>query len=279
MNSISYVLRRFGLVWIVYLIQILLVLALALQVYQVLDSSIGNSAELPKLLRGYDNTVFSDLLKVHGSSVTPLMGQLRWLLPLYFLVGIGLSAGLYNVIHNGPSIWKNFWSGVGTYYWPFFKISLVFLLLTLVLMACTLLPVLNIFGNRGEAFESDKNAVWVMAGLLAVFIFSFLIIYIWHQLSCVSYVYKEEGVLRSIRNGFKVYRKSFWKIFGLVISIIILQSICILAYWGMDYFTGMVSIGLIITFFMLQQIFTLARLVLRIALYKGLHTIGGDHFL
>ena len=72
----------------VYLIQLGLSLTLGIQIYEVLQASIGHSLEINKLMHGYDHTVLTDFLKVHGASITPLLGQIRWLLLLWLLFSV-----------------------------------------------------------------------------------------------------------------------------------------------------------------------------------------------
>ena len=69
--------RQWRIASIVYFLQLYLALTLGMQVYDVLEASIGHSLEINKLLQQYDHTVITDFLKVHGASITPLIGQLR----------------------------------------------------------------------------------------------------------------------------------------------------------------------------------------------------------
>ena len=62
---------------IVYFVQFCLALTLGMEVHNVLGASIGKSLEINKLAAHYDHTVFSDFLKVHGASITPLIGQFQ----------------------------------------------------------------------------------------------------------------------------------------------------------------------------------------------------------
>jgi len=92
-KSFSTGLRQWRITAIVYLFQLCLAFTLGMQVFDVLKASIGHSLELNKLLVHYDHTVFTDFLKIHGVSITPLIGQLRWLLLTWLIFSVeGLQA-------------------------------------------------------------------------------------------------------------------------------------------------------------------------------------------
>jgi len=89
---------RKRLVSLVYVVQLALALTIGLQVYQVFEASIGDSLALEGLKSGYAHTVINDLLNIHGPSLSPLLGQVRWLILLYLIISAFLSAGIWSVL-------------------------------------------------------------------------------------------------------------------------------------------------------------------------------------
>ena len=55
--------RQWRIAAIIYFIQLCLAMTLGMQAHSVLESSIGNSLEINKLLAQYDHTVLTDFLK------------------------------------------------------------------------------------------------------------------------------------------------------------------------------------------------------------------------
>ena len=81
-------------VLIVYAVQIMMAGIIGYQVMNVFEASIGNSLEISKVMHGYNNTVVTDFLNSHGASITPLIGQLRWIILLYIIISIYIHGGL-----------------------------------------------------------------------------------------------------------------------------------------------------------------------------------------
>ena len=101
--SFSVGLRQWRIALIVYIFQFCLVLTRGMQVFQVLEASIGHSLEINKLIKNYDHTVLTDFLKVHGASITPLIGQLRWLLLIWLFFSVFINAGLLAAVATPPA--------------------------------------------------------------------------------------------------------------------------------------------------------------------------------
>ncbi len=116
--------RQWRIAALVYFFQVCLALTLGMQVHGVLEASIGHSLELDKLLKGYDHTVVTDFLKVHGASITPLIGQLRWLLLIWLIFAVFIDAGLL-ACSAAPleASARNFWKGGVAWFFPFLKIG------------------------------------------------------------------------------------------------------------------------------------------------------------
>ena len=97
-----------------------------MQVYHVLEASIGNSLEINKLVETYDDTVVTDFLNEHGASLSPLLGQLRWVLLIYVLFSVFINAGLLYAVVKNKKGWKTFWEGGAAYFFRFFKVAVFF---------------------------------------------------------------------------------------------------------------------------------------------------------
>ena len=119
--------RQWRIVAIVYALQLCLALTLGMQAYEVLEASIGHSLELHKLLQGYDHTVLTDFLNVHGASITPLLGQLRWLALVWLLFSVFTDGGLlYCTASPQQASWRSFWQGGAAYFFAFSAARVVF---------------------------------------------------------------------------------------------------------------------------------------------------------
>jgi hypothetical protein len=254
----------------VYAIELALVLTVGLQVYQVLEASIGSSLEVQKLTNGYDFTVFTDFLKVHGASITPLLGQLRWLILLWLLVSVFLQGGMLWTVTARPEHNKmsGFWSHCSRYFFPFLGIGVFFLALALISGAALLLPTLSNFETIIANSESEKTLVFrILAGLI-VWALVLILLYIWAIQSRIVYIrWQDNGIWKAIRGGFT----RTWRMLGRNLAIV-LTALTVMACIGFYYNHLALLVGsqngiALIGLFLLQQVFSIFRTFLRMGVY------------
>jgi len=273
-NSISLGLRQWQIAAIVYFIQLCLALTLGMQAHSVLESSIGHSLEINKLLVQYDHTVFTDFLKVHGASITPLIGQLRWLLLVWLVFSVFINAGL--LYSSSPETLSRqskvsaFWQGGARYFFPFLKISLVFLLLALVWTVVVLLPIVLYFEPSLQYFSSEKYPVWIILGLLLIYLSGLVVLFLWSVISRFVKIKTGASMVTCIFKGWGIFRKNKVSFLGIMSVFVMLQIVLLAFYWLLEALTGMTSAGLILLLFVAQQAFVFLRIQLRQMMYAGL---------
>lgn len=272
-NAITYGLRvglqQWRVATIVYVIQFCLALTLGMQVYEVLHASIGNSLEITKLLQHYDHTVITDFFKGHGASLTPLLGQLRWLLLVWLLFSVFLDGGLlYSAANPEQGGWRGFWHGAALYFFPFLKIGLVLLLAALVWTALTLGPALVFLQPSIEVFPSEKYSVWMVLAAAALWLLGIGVLFIWSVLSRLERM-KGRTTGTALKAGWRRFRANKWRLLGTILAFVLLQGLLIALYWWLVSLIGMESGGAILVVFLLQQGLVWGRVVLRVGGYGG----------
>lgn len=266
--------RQWRIAAIVYVVQFCLALTVGMEVYNVLESSIGNSLEMNKLLLHYDHTVLTDFLKVHGASITPLIGQLRWLLLVWLLFSVFIHAGLLVCAAKPEQAGgRNFWTAGAAYFFPFLKISLFFLLLAFIWTVVILLPIVLFLEPSLQYFSSEKYSVWLVLGFLLLYTFGLIKLYVWSVLSRLSYVETGASTFKSIQNGWLIFWKKKWALLGFVLGFMALQLLLMFIYWQLEAFSGMTSTALIGIFFVVQQAFVFFRIQIRQMMYAGIGLI------
>ncbi|MBK9337946.1 MAG: hypothetical protein IPM98_15935 [Lewinellaceae bacterium] len=194
---------------IVYVLQLCLALTVGMQVYEVLDASIGNSLEINKLLRQYDHTVVTDFLKVHGASITPLLGQLRWLLLVWLLFSVFLNGGLlYCAASPEQASGRSFWQGGAAYFFPFLKISLFFLPAVLLWTGVLWLPIAVFLERALEYLPSEKHTVWGVLTLAAFWLAGLGLLFVWAVLSRLQRLTTGASAIGCIIGGGRVFLKT-----------------------------------------------------------------------
>jgi len=263
---------------IAYFFQWCLALTLGMQAHSVLESSIGQSLEINKLLTNYDHTVITDFLKVHGASITPLIGQLRWLLLTWLLFSVFINAGMLFCVSGEPKTTKssgrNFWQGGAEYFFPFLKICLLFLSFTLVWTVLIWLPVALFFQRLLEYFPSEKYFVWIIIGLLVIYLGGLAVLFLWSVISRLIRINAKASITKSIVSGWKVFWRNKRDYLGFIAGFLGIQLVFLAIYWLLEAFTGMTSPGLILFLFMVQQVFVFFRIQIRQMMYVGISRLA-----
>ena len=260
---------RIGL--IVYLLQLCLALTVGMQIYAVLEASIGHSLEINKLLQQYDHTVLTDFLSVHGASITPLIGQLRWLLPLWLLFSVFINGGmLYCAALPGQDSWRAFWQGGAAYFFPFLKIALFFLSLALVWTVAVWLPVAANLQPALEKFPSEKYVIWGVVLVAALWLAGLAGLFVWSVLSRLQCLQKGTSFVSSLKSSGRIFWNKKIRMLGLLGGFAGLQLLVSVGYWMLEASGGMTSLLWVAVFFAIQQVVIFIRILVRQMWYAGL---------
>lgn len=275
-NGFSIGLRQWRPVAIVYFFQILLALTLGMQVFGVFESSIGQSLSIEKLVKNYDHTVVTDFLKVHGASITPLIGQLRWLALVYLVFAVFLNAGSMACAVGRSAGWAAFWAGGARWFFPFLKIAGVFLGLAALWSAAVLLPVLMNLEASLTRFSTEIPAVWGAVGALVVYFLGLGILLAWSLLARLWKIRTDAPILICLKNGWRVLVKKRGAVAGLLACFAALQIGLACLYFNLDSWVGMVSPVLIFAMFLVQQVYVFFKIQARQVLYVAMDLVGGE---
>ncbi len=264
--------RHWRIAAIVYFCQLCLALTLGLEVHNVLKSSIGNSLEINKLLNAYDHTVITDFLKVHGASITPLIGQLRWLLLAWLLFSVFLDAGLIYCV-NAPdrNHGQAFFYGGAKYYFSFLKISLFCIVLALLWTALLWIPFGLAFEPMLTTFTSEAYAVWLALLLLGVYLLGLAFLFVWSVLSRFHRINTDSTMWQCL--GYA--RRSIWRYKALILGLLglfaLAQIILVYLYSRLEHSIVPHSAFLLLLLFLLQQVFVFVRIQVRQMMYAGIN--------
>jgi len=261
-------LRQWRIALVVYIIQLLLAMTLGMQLYQVFEASIGDSLELGKLLKAYDHTVISDLLNVHGGSITPIIGQARWVLLAYMIFSVFINAGLLFTVHEQSTSWKDFWNGGATYFFKFLKIALLYLIGYVILFAAAGIAAGSVF-SKVQAYSSEQMAFLWIGVILLVTIVTMIKLFSASTYSKLSLI-DGESIWSSFISGWQIFRKDWRSTWGVVFPLLIIQLVIYVIYLWIEGASGMTSGLSILIFFLIQQAIIFFRSVWKLMVYNGL---------
>lgn len=272
----KYGLRQWRIAVLVYALQLCLVLPLGMQIYHVLEASIGHSVSLQALVKGYNHTVLMDFLKVHGASVTPLIGQLRWLILVYLLFAVGLDGGmLYCAMLPGRSRISDFWTGATARFLPYLGIAVCVGVAMLGWTILLWLPFLLKLEAALLWFPSEAYVVWMAFVILAVYGFGLLLLFAWSVAGRMAWKPGSKSVWRSLREGWTAFWRQKRRITAFLLFFMAVQLVLWGGYLGLEAWSGMISSTWILLFLPVQQLFVLLRISMRQMVYAGMARLLG----
>jgi hypothetical protein len=267
-------LRQWRTAFVVYIIQLLLAMTLGMQLYQVFEASIGDSLELNKLLTSYDHTVISDLLNVHGGSITPIIGQARWVLLAYMIFSVFINAGLMYTVYHHYTSWKEFWKGGATYFFKYFKLALLFLICYLLLFVVAGIAAGSVFGKI-QAYSSEKVAFLWLSIILLITLVTMMKLFSASTYSKLAII-EGQSIWSAFISGWRTFRKRWIPTWGVILPLILIQVVIYVIYLCIEGASGMTSAASILIFFLIQQAIIFFRSVWKLMIYNGLWKVYSE---
>lgn len=273
-TGITQATKQWRFTTLVYVVQLLFVLLLSLQVFQVLEASIGNSLQINALAKGYNHTVLTDFIKVHGASLTPLLGQLRWFLLIWLVLSSFLQGGLLSrAVTNTEAGIGSYFVDCAKYFSTFLYINLSGLVLALLSGAVLVGSVVIQFQSLIERFESEKSFLALLGAAIVIWLFLVLFIYVWVLLAKLTIVTKGVSMWSGVVQAWPKLKASAG-----IYLLIAVGAVCMaLLFWyvfqwlaGPDYWS---KPGTMLLLTLLQQVFVWLRIWLRQVVYGAYHVV------
>ncbi|MEO1258780.1 MAG: hypothetical protein AAFZ15_08275 [Bacteroidota bacterium] len=257
-----------------YVFQLLLAITLGMQIYQVFEAAIGSSLELNKLMDGYNDAVISDFLNIHGASLFPLLGQLRYVVLVFLIFSIFINAGLLNALVKNVPGWNSFWEGGKTYFFRFIPVTLFFVILAASWSAVSIVPYIGYMQPSIEDFDSEKTTVFLFFVVLFIWLLGIIYLFNSSVITRIKIIKENSKVWQGIKTGLRISLRRFIPLTTVFILFVLLQLILIVVYWLAEGSSGMVSPLLIFSFFIFQQLMVLMRWMFRVAMYGGVEKLS-----
>jgi hypothetical protein len=109
------------MLFILYFSNLIMALLLALPFMGFLKNSFGSSMLTENLLEGFNFTAFSNLMYYHKDGLDAILGNIKWILVVYFLLNIFLTGGIIRTLNKEKFTTGNFFSGAAYNFFPVFR--------------------------------------------------------------------------------------------------------------------------------------------------------------
>jgi hypothetical protein len=147
-------------------------------------------------------------------------------------------------------------------------LGVIFLLIFAVISAAMWLPFLGFFFTSPEYLSSEKVSVWLLILMLVVYVFVLVFLFSWSVVSRIKIIHGELGIWPAIKQGFKLAFRRYFSLTTLVFLFFLVHVFIFFAYWTVND-SGVVSLGWILFFMLLQQGVAFLRVMVRVMTYGG----------
>jgi hypothetical protein len=224
-----------------------------------------------EIIRGYNHTVLRDFINVHGASLSPLLGQLRWFVAVYLVVSAFIHAGLLGTITKNGDDWLEFWTNGARYFRPFFLISVIHLFLFVFWTLVILIPVLLGLFPAIEGLDRETPVYYGIVCAAFLWLIGAGFIYLLSFYSKWYVIESGPGIRKAIWRGWEFTAKHIRTLAIIICMFAGLTALLWIANYWMELTVGIRSETLILIFIFIQQAVVLGRIYLRVSTYSSLH--------
>lgn len=276
-NGLSSVWSNKRMILVFFFSNFLFGLMLMLPFRAVLSDFVGNSTMGSKLGGRLDMNFLFEFFK-HNPQLTDIFTGLILVAGVYWLFSLFLSGGAFAVLASGEKYsGQIFWGGAGKYFGRFFRLVLWSLPVGAIFFALQFIET----GVEKLFFGSDpyQNITywgdWIQFGLrtIAILLFGLVLDY-----SRIHAVVTDERKMRvSLWHGIKFTFGNLGQTFGLTLILFGIGAVVLLIYSPIANSLAAPNGFVVLLLFLLQQLFMIFRMTLRLTLYASQMNLYQGH--
>lgn len=262
-------------IWIIlFIVNFIAALFLALPFQSYLSRVAGYSAMLSEHIGSFDFTFLGDFMNQYGDGVWVLLNQAKYLVLLFLAISIFLNGGLIaHIVRKRPLEQFSFFHNCGLYFWRLLRMALSFI----VLYGCIVFICWSLFkwlmgGLSPFTWDSDGqliNAYYIVVFLMSFLLFMSLMI---HDYAKIIMVQKSDPqVWNSIKGGFLLVRQNFLSCSLLYLVHFISFVLLFLLYRYLRCTLSISGLISVLVLFVLSQVFVLFRIGIKILNLSSAH--------
>ena len=262
--------KQWKSILLIYGVQLVLGIIVAVIAYRQFNGAIGSSLELDRLANGFDRSIFSDMINKFPVIIEYIQSRFALMVVLFLLLSIFLHAGLLSNIRYGYySIFKYF-QNANIFFFKFLKVVLISLFFKIVVLAIIWVPFFMLIGDPLETFHSEKTLIFTVIGLVILSTLFLIVIWLWSVLSRYHIV-DENRSLVSMKAGWRLLISNFARYYIVGCGLILLHVIITWLYtsvvddWGAETWFSVLALVI------MQQLFSLIRIWIRAFGYSAVN--------
>ena len=262
--------KQWKSVLLIYAVQLVLGIVVAVTAFRQFNGAIGNSLELDRLANGFDRSIFSDMINEFPTIIEQIQSRFVLVVVLFLLLSIFLHTGLLSNIRKGNYSISKYFQDAKKYFFKFLGVVLISLFLSVVALAIIWVPFFILLGDPLETFHSEKTLILTVMALVILSALLLIVIWLWSVLSRYHIV-DGNRLLVSMKAGWVLLKSNFARYYIVGVGLILLHVIITWLYtsvvddWGAE--TWFSVLGLVI----IQQLFSLIRVWIRTFGYSAIN--------
>ncbi len=260
--------KQWRSILLIYIAQLIIGIIVAMSAYQQFDSAIGSSLELDRLAKGFDRSIFSDMVNEFPIIIGKIKGRFLLGVAFFLLLSVFLHSGLLGNIRNRQYSITSFFTNAKKYFVKFLGVVFISLIKLVVTLAIIWVPFFKLLGNPLETFHSEKTLILTIVGLIILSVLLIIVVWLWSVISRYQ-IADGSGWVISMKNGWRILKSNFLKYYMLGIILILLHAFLTWVYtlavddWGAE--TWFCILGLVL----IQQLFSIVRVWIRAVGYAA----------
>ena len=250
------------MIFVVYAVNLILGLSIALPFFFSFRSTLGNSMTAENLLNSLDISTIRELFS--NNAFVSLFSQMRWTVLLYWLVSVFLAGGIIRTYNREEFNASTFFSGAGVNFLRFLAIDVIMI----ALMAVAIAIIVGLTFLIASLFNNiiTEKPLFLLGGIAIFLIVCTVVLFL--MISDYAKFYAEMTntyrVLKAIRKAFGYAFGNFVRTYFLYFLLMVVPILVIILYHFTLERVGMrTAVGIIIMFFV-QQAFILLRVWFRL---------------
>jgi hypothetical protein len=247
---------------LLYVLNFLLAIPLALACRAVLSDGLGSSMAPSNLMPGLDYTVWQDFSNVHGQELSAIIGQLSWIILLSMLLNTFLSGGILSELcaERKKFSASSFFAGCGNFFFRFFRLFLIFGVLLFVTAFLLMGILVAAVDALTENSTSEITEVWVGVIAAVIFLIPVVLLLMIADYAKVSVVvHDDRSMVKTAWRALKFVIGHLLGTFGLEVLMLLVPLVLFAVYLKLDLAIGMTTGTTIIVMVIIQQLFLLSR--------------------
>ncbi len=268
--GITSTLNKTKILFVLYFTALIFALTAALSFKSAVSETIGSSKALLSLLKDFDYTTYSNFMNLFRGTINPLLKVAFYLGVFYTVFSIFFSGGIISSFRNRTTSLSKFWADSWTYLPRFFRLFVYVLIAEIITTLLVFFPLGAIIASISSSVQSEATFFYIIITGVIIYLFLLTILVLVSDYAKIMMVNDEAfRPFRTMLKAFGYVIKHFFSVYGLNAFFILTGLILFVIYFFFADKIGMTSGFTIFITFLLQQLFILIRLYLKISVYGG----------